>query len=87
MLLTLHAHLLEMVLVRRIITIGELFIDESMVWENVLLKAYNLENNIAVYPRIVIEYEILHEIDKNKALYEYIHQDFDNITSLDYLSI
>lgn len=87
MLLTLHAHLLEMLLVRRIITIGELFIDESMVWENVLLKAYNLENNIAVYPRIVIEYEILHEIDKNKALYEHIHQDFDNITSLDYLSI
>ena len=74
-------------LVRGGITIGELFTDDTMVWGNALLKAYDLENNIAIYPRIVIDSEILHEFDKNKALYEYIQQDFDNIIFLNYLSI
>lgn len=74
-------------LVRGGITIGELFIDDIMVWGNALLKAYDLENNIAIYPRIVVDSEILHEINKDKALHEFIQQDFDNIIFLNYLSI
>jgi hypothetical protein len=74
-------------LVRGGITIGELFIDDTMVWGNALLKAYNLENNIAIYPRIVIDSEILHELGNDKTLHEYIQQDFDNIVFLNYLSI
>lgn len=74
-------------LIRGGITIGELFIDDIMVWGNALLKAYDLENNIAIYPRIVVDSEILHEINKDKALHEFIQQDFDNIIFLNYLSI
>ena len=74
-------------LVRGGITIGELFIDNTMVWGNALLKAYDLENNIAIYPRIVIDSTMLHEIIKDKALNEYIQQDFDNIIFLNYLSV
>ncbi len=74
-------------LVRGGITIGELFIDDTMVWGNALLKAYDLENNIAIYPRIVIDSKILHELDHNKDLCEYVQHDFDNIIFLNYLSI
>jgi hypothetical protein len=74
-------------LVRGGITIGELFLDETMVWGKALLKAYNLESHIAIYPRIVIDREILSKIVTSEELSEYILQDFDNIYFLNYLCI
>lgn len=41
--------------VRGGITIGELYIDDTFVWGEGLLRAYELESKIAVNPRIVIE--------------------------------
>jgi hypothetical protein len=74
-------------LVRGGITVGELFLDEIMVWGKALLKAYNLECRVAIYPRIVIDREILPEIILNKELSEYVLQDFDNEYFLNYLCI
>lgn len=37
------------------LTVGELFIDDTFVWGTGLLRAYELENKIAVFPRIVID--------------------------------
>lgn len=74
-------------LVRGGITVGELFLDETMVWGKALLKAYNLECRIAIYPRIIIDCEMLSEIVTNKELSEYVLQDFDNMYFLNYLCI
>ena len=74
-------------LVRGGIAIDELFLDETMVWGRALLKAYNLESHVAIYPRIVIDRELVSEIVTNKELLEYILQDFDNLYFLNYLCI
>lgn len=45
-------------LVRGGITIGELFLDDMLVWGTGLVHAYKLESNVAKYPRIIIDREI-----------------------------
>lgn len=37
------------------ITIGELYIDDSIVWGKGLVRAYQIENTLAMYPRVVID--------------------------------
>jgi hypothetical protein len=63
-------------LLRGGITIGELFIDEIMVWGNALVKAYHIENKIAKYPRIVIDEDVT-EIMENKKISDIINKDID----------
>lgn len=36
------------------ITIGELFIDNAVVWGTSLIEAYAIENNLANYPRVIV---------------------------------
>lgn len=74
-------------LVRGGITVGELFLDEIMVWGKALLRAYNLESCVAIYPRIVIDREMFSETGANEELSEYVLQDFDNMYFLNYLCI
>lgn len=64
-------------LLRGGISIGQLFIDDVMVWGDALLKAYYLEDKIANYPRVII--------DKN-VVNEYLRQDFDNLYFLNFLN-
>lgn len=44
---------------RGAITIGDLYIDENFVWGNALVRAYDFESNLAVYPRVIIDPEIM----------------------------
>jgi hypothetical protein len=74
-------------LVRGGITIGDLYIDKTMVWGEALLKSYDLENKIAIYPRIVIDQKLAQEIISTKTLKDYINQDIDNMYYLNYLCI
>lgn len=74
-------------LVRGGISRGDFYIDETMVWGQALLKSYELENNIAIYPRIVIDSNIISELQKSEELAGYISQDFDNMYFLNYLYI
>lgn len=74
-------------LVRGGITIGELFIDNTMVWGSALLRAYELENNIAIYPRVAIDASIVSELQKNQETAEYLLLDYDGIYFLNYMSI
>lgn len=67
------------------ITIGELFIDNIMVWGEALIKAYYLENNIANYPRVIIDENIMNEIIDCEELKDYIYKDFDGLYFLNYL--
>lgn len=54
-----EAFLDENILIRGGITIGDFFCDEVMVWGNALIRAYKLESEIALYPRIIIDKCIL----------------------------
>lgn len=54
----LHQALLEGFLVRGGITIGDLYIDDTFVSGKALIKAYELESKIAIYPRVVIDFDI-----------------------------
>ncbi|MEI2397018.1 hypothetical protein [Paenibacillus phytohabitans] len=74
-------------LVRGGITIGELFINETMVWGEALLKAYDLESNSAIYPRILLDSNLLSQIGSDEELIEFVGQDFDNLFFLNYLYI
>jgi hypothetical protein len=74
-------------LVRGGITIGELFIDNLMVWGSALLRAYELESHIAIYPRIVIDQFVLPELENNKKVTDYLSSDFDGVTFLNYMHI
>lgn len=42
-------------LVRGGVTVGQLYIDSMMVWGQSLVDAYRLENETAVYPRIILD--------------------------------
>lgn len=58
-------------LLRGGISIGQLFIDDVMVWGEALLNAYYLEDKVANYPRIIIDKNIVSEIIQNNILSEY----------------
>ncbi len=72
-------------LVRGGISCGNFFSDERMIWGNALVRAYNLESQIAIYPRIIVEQEIaeimkpMTKSEKGKLLCE----DFDGIYFVD----
>ena len=68
------------------ITTGQLFIDEVMVWGEALVKAYFLESKVAVYPRIIVDANVLCEIKDDKVLCGYLRKDFDGLTFLNYLN-
>lgn len=73
-------------LLRGGISMGQLFIDDVMVWGDALLKAYYFEDKIANYPRIIIDKNVVDEITDNKQLNEYLRQDFDNLYFLNFLN-
>ena len=72
-------------LVRGGISFGDFFSDERMKWGNALIRAYKLEDQIAIYPRIIVEPEIAEIIklmmkpDKGRLLCT----DFDGIYFID----
>lgn len=73
-------------LLRGGISIGQLFIDDVMVWGEALLKSYYLEDKIANYPRIIIDKNTVNEIIQDNLLCEYLRKDFDNLYFLNFLN-
>ena len=71
------------------ITIGELFIDESIVWGTGLIEAYNIESSLAYYPRVIVTQKIIELYDKCSRktinLYAMIKEDNDGAWFVDYL--
>lgn len=54
-----HIMLQQGILTRGGITIGGFFRDETMVWGKALTRAYELENRLAIYPRVVFDPEFV----------------------------
>ena len=69
--------------VRGGITIGELFIDKIMVWGKGLVRAYTLEDKLAIFPRIIIDHNIIQQIGTKNSL---VRLDSDGWFYLDFLN-
>ena len=73
------------------ITLGELSIDDSVVWGTGLIEAYQIENSIANYPRVVISQKMIDAYEKCKNtkidLFTLIKQDNDGCWFVDYIKI
>ena len=73
---------------------GDFFRDETMIWGNALVQAYNLECAIAIYPRIVIHPSLIADVGyfKKKSngdgndLINWITQDQDGLCYVDYFN-
>lgn len=72
------------------ITIGELSIDDSVVWGTGLIEAYQIENNLANYPRVIVSQKVIDTYnqcqERNINIYALIKQDKDGCWFVDYLS-
>lgn len=70
------------------ITIGELYIDNSVVWGTGLVEAYNIENSLANYPRVILSDKVLKKYEdckrKELNLYVMIKKDFDGLWFVDF---
>lgn len=72
------------------VTIGELSIDDSVVWGTGLIEAYNIENQIANYPRVIISDLLIEKYEKGNdssafPLNALIQKDDDGLWYLDFL--
>jgi hypothetical protein len=73
-------------LLRGGITIGDFYINDTIVWGPALIRAYNLEHEMANYPRIIIDPPVLSEFNDRMSS-EYISVDIDGSNYLNYMSI
>lgn len=72
-------------LVRGGISCGNFFSDERMIWGNALIRAYTLEGQIAIYPRIIVETEIskiIYPMMQSKKV-RLLCEDFDGMYFID----
>ena len=71
------------------ITIGELYIDNSVVWGTGLVDAYNIENSLANYPRVILSNKVVKKYEECKRkelnLYVMIKKDFDGLWFVDFI--
>lgn len=71
------------------ITIGELYIDDTVVWGTGLIEAYQIEDKIANYPRVIISKKVIEIYDKQEDvelnLSALIRQDTDGYWFVHYL--
>ena len=74
-------------LVRGGITVGDLYIDDTVVWGSALVKAYELENKIAVYPRVIIDKPVLDLLKQSCEGKTFISKDQDGLDFLNYMTI
>lgn len=70
------------------ITIGELYIDNSVVWGTGLIEAYRIESSLAVYPRVIVSNGVLNRYENCKQeslnLYAFIKKDTDGFWFVNY---
>ena len=75
-------------LLRGGITYGELHIDNTIVWGAGLIDAYNIENNLANYPRVILSKQILKKYNLSRQeslnLHALIKEDADGLCFVDY---
>lgn len=79
------------IFIRGCITLGNLYYDGKFVYGSGLVKAYNLENEKAIYPRIILDEQCVRLCcDNNEILWGfifnwYVREDVDGCYFLNYL--
>jgi hypothetical protein len=76
------------VLLRGGMCIGNIYVDSNFVFGPGLVKAYELEANYAVFPRIIIDRDLLHKFEKEPGTlfwHDYITRGEDGAYFADYL--
>ncbi len=61
------------------IAYDDFYIDENFIYGKALTKAYNLESEIAIYPRIIIEDKAVELFTASQYLKKFIKKDTDNV--------
>lgn len=79
------------ILVRGGISIGDFFNDDVMIWGNSLVNAYNIESHVSIYPRIVLDNNLIEKTKvmeyENQLKKEFITQDADGLFFVNYLTM
>ncbi len=78
------------IFIRGGITVGDICINETFSWGNGLLRAIELEEKYAFYPRIIIDtnaLEIFKTITERNPYTFFTMQEFDGWASIDYLRV
>lgn len=57
----------------------DFYIDENFIYGKALTKAYNLESEIAIYPRIIIDDEAIELFTTSQYLKKFVKKDTDNV--------
>lgn len=70
------------------ITVGSFFYDDVMIWGQALVEAYQLESNIAIYPRIVILPKLIEQLMflEFPATRQFISKDVDDLYYVNYMN-
>jgi len=73
--------------IRGALTAGQMIIsnEPKVIIGPAFIKAYLLEDENAIFPRILLSDEVYKYIDKKKINFQYISKDTDNLKYLDYL--
>lgn len=66
-------------MIRGSIAVDDLYIDNNFIYGKALTKAYDLETNVSIYPRIVINPKDIHLFTKSDTQREVIEKDNANI--------
>jgi hypothetical protein len=75
------------ILLRGAVTLGDLFWDDNHVFGPGIVRAYEIESRLALYPRIAVEPEISKYLKEEDLKYlEIISLDFDGTWFVDYLN-
>ena len=70
--------------VRGAIVVGNIHFEENFVLGEALLKAYEIESKVAIFPRIIIDETVFEYVDKD---FQYFKKDMDGLYFFDFLSV
>ncbi|GEM_PF-4962454 len=79
-----HLMLRHGFLMRGAMTLGDLFHEGNIITGDALNRAVDIEEKLSVYPRVIVENEIIKLLPSNKRYF--LKTDFDGLNFVDYLS-
>ena len=66
---------------------GDFYLDDTIVWGPALLRAYELEDKIAIYPRIILDEIVTNVLSGSTIKNDFVRVDQDGLRFLNYMDI